>query len=270
MVRSGRTPKRACAPPRAAREAGDHLVEDEQRPGGVAERAQRLEEAGLRRDAAHVPRHRLDEHRRQLVVVAGDGLADRGEIVVVDHDRPCHDRGGDAGRGRDPERREPGACRGEEGVGMAVVAARELEHARAAGEGAREPQRRHRRLGARGDEPHLLDRWHRIDDLGGKLDLTLGRGAEARPVERGRAHRLDRLGIGMTEDQRPPRLHPVEQASSVGGLEVGAAATDDEERLVDADRTHRADGRVDAARDQLLRARPQLAAYNQAESSFAQ
>ena len=44
-------------------EAGDHLVEDEQRAGGVAERAERLEEAGRGRDAAHVPGDRLDEDR---------------------------------------------------------------------------------------------------------------------------------------------------------------------------------------------------------------
>ncbi len=74
----------------------------------------------------------------------------------------------------------------------------------------------------------------------------------------------------MAEDQRPPRLHPVEQAPALDRLEVGAAAAHDEERLLDADRAHRADGRVDAARDDLLRARPEVGAYNQAESSFAQ
>ena len=50
-------------------EAGDHLVEDEQRARGVAERAQRLEEPGLRRDAAHVPGDRLDEDRGEVLAV---------------------------------------------------------------------------------------------------------------------------------------------------------------------------------------------------------
>ena len=48
-------------------EAGDHLVEDQQRAGGVAERAQRLEEARRRRDDAHVPGHRLDDDRRRAL-----------------------------------------------------------------------------------------------------------------------------------------------------------------------------------------------------------
>ena len=68
---------------------------------------------------------------------------------------------------------------------MAVVAALELEHAVAVRERPREPERRHRRLGPRRDEPHALDRRDRVDDLGGELDLALGRRAEARPVERG-------------------------------------------------------------------------------------
>src|SRR3954467_15764239 len=50
---------------------------------------------------------------------------------------------------------------------------------------------------------------------------------------------------------RPRRLHPVDEPPAVGRLEVGALAARDEERLVDADRAHRADGRVHAAGDQL-------------------
>ena len=79
----------------------------------------------------------------------------------------------------------------------------------------------------------MLDRRHRVDDLRGELDLALGRRAEARPVERRLAHRLDRLGVGVAEDQRPPRLHPVEQPPAVGRLEVRALAARDEERLVE-------------------------------------
>ena len=43
-------------------EAGHDLVEHEQRAARVAEGAQRLEESRLRRDDAHVPGDRLDEH----------------------------------------------------------------------------------------------------------------------------------------------------------------------------------------------------------------
>ena len=80
-----------------------------------------------------------------------------------------------------PSVARPRAGLGEQRVGVAVVAARELEDP-VAREGAREAERAHRRLGPGRDEPHLLDRRHGVDDLGGQLDLGLGRGAEARPA----------------------------------------------------------------------------------------
>jgi len=141
-----------------------------------------------------------------------------------------------------------------------VVAALELEHPVAVRDRPREPHRGHRRLGPGRDEPYPLDRRHRVDDLRRELDLGLRRRAEARPVERGAAHRLDRLGIGVPEDQRPPRLHPVDERAAVGRLEEGAAAAFDEERLVQPDRAHRANRRVDAAGDQALGAVPELRA----------
>ncbi len=211
--------------------AGDHLVEHEQRARDVAERAQRLQEAGLRRDAAHVAGHRLDEDRREVLAVALDRRCRKIDVVVVDDDGVGDDRSRHAGGRRDPERGEPGPRLGEERIGMPVVAAGELQDLRAAGEGACEPKRRHRRLGARRDEPNLLDRGHGVGDLGGELHLALGRRTEARPGESGLANRLDRLGIGVPEDERAPRLHPVEQPAPIGRLEVGPVAAGGEEGL---------------------------------------
>src|SRR5439155_5277225 len=68
-------------------EAGDHLVEDEQRPGGVAEAAEQLEEARIRRHDAHVPGDRLDDDRREPFAVAGDGIRGLLEVVVWANDR---------------------------------------------------------------------------------------------------------------------------------------------------------------------------------------
>jgi hypothetical protein len=48
--------------------------------------------------------------------------------------------------------------------------------------------------------------------------------------------------------------HPVEVAVALDVLEVRALAARDEERLVEADGLHRADGRVHAAGNQLERA----------------
>ena len=132
------------------------------------------------RDDAHVPGDRLDDDRREPLAVAQRpppataSTSLYGQTIVSAVDRRRH-----AGRRRDAERREPGARAREQRVGVAVVAAGELEDAVALREAAREPQRAHRRLGARRDEPHLLDRRHRVGDLRGELDLRLGRRAEA-------------------------------------------------------------------------------------------
>ena len=114
-------------------EAGDHLVEDEQR-------------ARRRRRARAAPRGSPGAGGTQPMFPAtgstkiaarsspwrSTAAAASVDVVVGDDDRVGDDRGRDAGRGRDAERREPGAGLGEEGVGVAVVAAGELEHAVAA------------------------------------------------------------------------------------------------------------------------------------------
>ena len=73
--------------------------------------------------------------------------------------------------------REAGARLGEEAVDVAVVGAGELDHALAAGRGAGEPDRAHRRLGPGVDHPDHLDRGEAVGDLGGEIDLALGGGA---------------------------------------------------------------------------------------------
>src|SRR5581483_4240082 len=253
-------------------EAGDHLVEDEQRARGVAERAQRLEKAVDRRDDAHVPGDRLDDDRREPLAVAHDRLGCRVDVVVGADDRVARDGARHARRRRDSEGREARAGAREQRVGMAVVAAGELEDPVALREAAREAERAHRRLRPRRDEPHLLDRRHRVRDLGRELHLRLGGRAEARAAERRLAHRLDRLRVGVPEDERAPRADPVEVAVPVDVDEVRAFPALDEERLVQADGAHRPHRRVDAAGDQLERTPVQLRASAQSHCarSFVQ
>ena len=64
----------------------------------------------------------------------------------------------------------------------------------------------------------------------------------------------------------------VEVALPVDVLDLGSAAATDEHRLVEADRAHRADGRVDASRDQPLRPPRELGALPQSHvaRSFVQ
>jgi hypothetical protein len=116
------------------------------------------------------------------------------------------------------------------------------------------------------DEPHLLDRRHRVDDLVRELDLGLGRRTEGRAAQRRLAHGFDRLGVGMAEDERTPGHDPVEEPAPVLRLDVRTLAAADEERLVEADGAHRADGRVHAAGDQLERAPVELRALGQSHA----
>ena len=137
---------------------------------------------------------------------------------------------------------------------MPVVAAGELQDPVAASRRAGEPDRAHRRLGPRRDEPHLVDRRHRIDDLRGELDLGLRRRPEARSALDRLDDRGNRLVVGVAEEERAPGHHPVDVAVAVDVLDVRAVAAPHEHRLVEPDRAHRANRRVDAAGDQLERA----------------
>ena len=107
-------------------EAGHHLVEDEQRPVRGRQVAQALEEAVHREDEAHVPGDRLDDDRRDLARVLGEEPLDRGEVVVGRDERVLDRARSDAGRVRQPERRDARSRLDEQQVGVTVVAAREL------------------------------------------------------------------------------------------------------------------------------------------------
>ena len=130
--------------------------------------------------------------------------------------------------------------------------------------------RAHRRLGAGRDEPHLLDRRHGVDDLLGELDLALGRRAERRPVGGRLLHRLDDLGVGVAEDERPPGHHPVDVAAPVGVLDVGALAAPREEGLVRPTASMARTGEFTPPGMSARARRHRLVPHSQPASSFAQ
>ena len=125
---------------------------------------------------------------------------------------------------------------------MAVVAAGELENPVPPRRGAREAHGAHRGFGARRDQPDHLQRRDGVDELLGELDLALGRSAESRSLTRGRDDSLDGIGIGVAEQQRAPRHHPVDIAPALLVLDPSAFAAAYEERLVEADGAHCAHG----------------------------
>ena len=191
-------------------EAGDDLVEHEQRSRCVAEAAKRLEEAGLGRDDAHVPRNGLDDDRGEALAVLGHGGCNRVDVVVLAHDRVLGGRQRNAGARRQAERRDTRAGTREERIDVAVVATRELEDAVARRERASKANGAHGRLGPGRDEADLLDRGDSIDDLRGELDLCLGRRAEARAALGGVADRGDRFRVRVPKSNGP---HDITQST---------------------------------------------------------
>ena len=171
-------------------EAGHHFVEDQQRAVLRAQLAQALQIAVARRDAIHVAGDRLDDQRRRSRRRASANKSLRGvEIVVRQGQREIGERLRHARRSRHAERQRAGAGLDQERIAVAVIAAFELDDARAAGGAAREADRRHRRLGAGVDHAHHLDRRHQARDRFGHRHFGRARRAERQAV----AHRaLDR------------------------------------------------------------------------------
>ena len=98
VVRSGRTPYTAWAPPGATRNPVITLVEDEHRSVLVAALAQRLQEARHRRHAVHVPGDGLHDHPGDPVAELRERVAHAAGVVEGEGQRVLGERGGDAGR----------------------------------------------------------------------------------------------------------------------------------------------------------------------------
>ena len=227
-------------------EPGHHLVADEQRAVVAAGLGQEAVEPRLGRDHAHVARGGLGDQAGDPVAVLGERLLDRGPVVVGQHQGQLGRRGRYAGRARDGERGDARAGRGQQRVDVAVVAAGELHDHVATGEAAGQPDRRHRGLGAGGDEPDPLDR-RAGHDLLGQLHLGPGRRAVRRTASHRRAHRRLDLGVRVAEQHRPPRADQVDVLVAVDVGQPGALGGGDEPGGA-ADRVERPHRGVDAAR----------------------
>ena len=237
-------------------EARDHLVEDQERPRLVADRAEPFEEPGRRRHDTHVACHRLDDDGRDLATALAEGPPHRLLIVEGHGERERRHAPRHSAAVRQRERRATGPGLDEETVGVAVVTAVELEDDVAAGCAASHPDRGHRRFGPRADEPYHLHRRIRLGDRLGDLHLAAGRRTVAHAPTCGVDHRLDDRRGGVAEDQRAPRAEEVEIVVTVDVPDARpGSAIDEEGAPADAaEGPHRA---VDAARNDPLRSREQ-------------
>ena len=122
--------------------ARHHLVEHQQRAVLRAQLAQPLHEGQAGAHEVHVAGDRLDHHAGQLGAVDGEGLFELRDVVVLEHQRVLHHLGRHAGAGRVAEGGQARAGLDQQRVGMAVVAALELDDLAAAGGAARQADAR--------------------------------------------------------------------------------------------------------------------------------
>ena len=169
----GRDAGPARGPRRPEPEAGDDLVEDEEGTAGAAGVAQSLEKPGPRRHEVHVGGHRLDDH-------AGDPLVELGDHVVGNDLGVGHRSGGHARRAGQTEHGHATPPAGQQTVGVAVIAAVELDDAVTPGRAARQAHGAHGGLGPGRDEAHLLAAGDAPADRLGQQDLAGRRRAECR------------------------------------------------------------------------------------------
>src|SRR5262245_39142016 len=120
-------------------------------------------------------------------------------------------------------------------VRVPVIAPREFHDEIAARERTRHSNRAHHRLGARGNEAHLLEAGVRGSDALRQLDLarawrTIRRAELARGDDGG-----NDLRMRVTEDERAPGIHEVEIRPAVSIVQMSTCSARDEERRA----THR-------------------------------
>src|SRR3546814_17928725 len=102
---------------------------------------------------------------------------------------------------------------------MAVIAAFELDDLGAAGKPACQPDGRHGGLGARTDQPNFL--YGRDPRNDGFRDFYFGFGgsAEGQTVDGGFLYRTDDLGVGVTQNGRPPGAYIIKSEERRVGKE---------------------------------------------------
>ena len=241
VVRSGLMPYSACAPPSATRKpvitsskistlpCWSHTVRSVSRNPGAGSTQFMLPATGSTMMQAISSPTGREQLLHLGAVVVGERQRLRGQLFRH------------AGRGRHAERERARAGLDQQRVGVAVIAALELDDLVAAGEAARQADRAHGRFGARADHAHQLDRRHQLADPARELGLDLRRRAE-RQAERGALlhgahHRL----VRVAEDHRAPRADVVDVAAAVVAEHVRAAGALDEHRLAadGAERAHR-------------------------------
>jgi hypothetical protein len=181
----------------------------------------------------------------------GEGPANLLQIVVGQRDRQLGQCRGHTRRAGLAEGQGARAGLDQERVGMAVVAALELDHLVATGVAAGQTQRAHGGLGSGADHADHVHARDQLADLVGHRRLELGRRPEGQALQDALLHGLDDLRMGVPQDHGAPGADIVDIAFAVGIDRIGAGGTVEEDGIAAhaAKRPHR---RIDAARDVAL------------------
>ena len=232
---------------------GHHFVEHQQRAVLRAQLAQPGHEGHAGAHEIHVAGDRFDHHAGQFRPVLGEAGFQLCQVVVFQDQRVLDDFGRHAGARRVAEGGQARAGLDQQRIGVAVVAAFELDELAAAGGAARQAQCAHAGFGAAADQPHLLDAGHQRDDGFGQFDFALGRGAKTEPVNGRLVHRFQHRRVAVAQDHRTPRADVVDVPLALGVPQIGALRAPDETRRA----AHRAKGahrRIHATGNHALRA----------------
>ncbi len=238
-------------------EAGHYFVEDQQRAVLGTQRAQMIQIAFARRDAVHVAGDRLNDQAGDIVAEFVEQACGGLEIIERQRQREVGQRRGYARRGRGAERQRTGTGLHQERIAVAVVAAFELDDARTPGRAARQPDRRHRGLGAGIDHAYHVDRRNQLGNGFGHRHLGLAGRAEAQAVPDRTLHGLPYIRMVVSDDHRSPGTDIVDVALAFDIPQIGPFGATGEERFA-ADGTEGAHRRVDAARHTCLGAGEQV------------
>src|SRR5690606_1670739 len=125
-----------------------------------------------------------------------------------------------------------------EKIGVAVVAAVDLDELVATGEAAGEAHGGHGRLGTRVDGAHLVDGGQGGTDGLGELHLELGGRSERSASAQRLLDGFEDFGVSVAEHQGTPRADEIDKALAVDAVDEAAVAVGDEEWID----THRAAG----------------------------
>src|SRR5262249_19553030 len=137
-------------------------------------------------------------------------------------------------------------------VSVAVITTFKLHQLGATADTAREPDSRHRSLGAAAHHAHHLDRRHSVDHFLREIDFQFRRSAKTRTF---RSHFLDSsddLFIGMAQNHRTQGTDVIDVSSPIDVGDSRALSGTDESRSP-ADAAKRAHRRIHTAGYQILR-----------------